>query len=70
MNRGEIVTSPLVAAPLGLATASVAAQEDSASAPVIYRKESDSLGAVSVPADKLWARRHSVRSIISVLGRT
>lgn len=54
MNRGEIVTSPLVAAPLGLATASVAAQEDSASAPVIYRKESDSLGAVSVPADKLW----------------
>jgi len=35
-------------------TASVVAQEASASAPVIYRKETDSLGEVNVPADKLW----------------
>jgi fumarate hydratase class II len=54
MNRRKILTSTLVAAPLGLATASVVAQEDSASAPVIYQKESDSLGEVNVLADKLW----------------
>jgi fumarate hydratase class II len=35
-------------------SASAMAQETSVSAPVIYRKETDSLGEVNVPADKLW----------------
>ncbi len=54
MNRRDILQSTLAVAPLGLMTASVVAQEGSASAPVIYRKETDSLGEVNVPADKLW----------------
>ena len=33
------------------------------------RKEADSLGAVEVPADKLWARRLSARSSISASAR-
>jgi fumarate hydratase class II len=35
-------------------SASAVAQETSASAPVSFRKETDSLGEVDVPADKLW----------------
>jgi len=54
MNRRDILQSTLTVAPLGLMTASVVAQEASTSAPVIYRKETDSLGEVNVPADKLW----------------
>jgi len=54
MNRREILQSSLVVAPLGLAAASVVAQEASAPATVTFRKEFDSLGEVNVPADKLW----------------
>src|SRR6266404_438495 len=54
MNRRDILQSTLAVAPLGLMTASVVAQEASVSAPVNYRKETDSLGEVKVPADKLW----------------
>jgi fumarate hydratase class II len=54
MNRRDILQSTLTVAPLGLMTASALAQETSASAPVGFRKETDSLGEVNVPADKLW----------------
>ena len=33
------------------------------------RKETDSLGVVEVPADRLWARKLNVRSSISALAR-
>jgi fumarate hydratase class II len=54
MNRRDILQSTLTVAPLGLMTASAVAQETSASGPVSFRKETDSLGEVNVPADKLW----------------
>jgi fumarate hydratase, class II len=54
MNRRDILQSTLAVAPLGLLTASTVAQEATASAPVSFRTESDSLGEVNVPADKLW----------------
>src|SRR6266481_6671790 len=54
MNRRDILQSTLAVAPLGLMTTSVVAQEASVSAPANYRKETDSLGEVNVPADKLW----------------
>jgi fumarate hydratase class II len=54
MNRRDILQSTLTVVPLGLMTASALAQETSASAPVGFRKETDSLGEVNVPADKLW----------------
>jgi hypothetical protein len=34
------------------------------------RKETDSLGVVEVPADKLWERRRSARWSISASART
>jgi fumarate hydratase class II len=54
MNRRDILQSTLTVAPLGLMTASAVAQETSASGPVSFRKETDSLGEVNVPADKRW----------------
>jgi fumarate hydratase, class II len=54
MNRRDILQSTLAVAPIGLMSASAVAQETSASAPVSFRKETDSLGEVDVPADKLW----------------
>src|SRR5882762_7444002 len=54
MNRRDILQSTLAVAPIGLMSASAMAQETSASAPVSLRKETDSLGEVDVPADKLW----------------
>src|SRR5258708_9767346 len=54
MDRWGIIQSTLTVGPLGLMTASVVAQEASTSAPVIYRKQTDSLGEVNVPAEKLW----------------
>jgi fumarate hydratase class II len=33
------------------------------------RKETDSLGEVAVPSDKLWGRKRSDRSNISASGR-
>jgi fumarate hydratase, class II len=53
MNRREILQSTL-AAPLGLAAASAFAQGESVAPAVGFRKETDSLGEVDVPADKLW----------------
>jgi fumarate hydratase, class II len=53
MNRREILQSTL-AAPLGLAVASAFAQGESVAPDVGFRKETDSLGEVNVPADKLW----------------
>jgi fumarate hydratase class II len=54
MNRRDILQSTLAVAPIGLISASAVAQETSSSAPVSFRKETDSLGEVNVPADKLW----------------
>src|SRR5258708_37271181 len=54
MDRWGIIQSTLTVGPVGCISASVVAQEASTSAPVIYRKETDSLGEVNVPADKLW----------------
>src|SRR5258708_15486948 len=54
MNRRDMLQSTLAVAPIGMMSASAMAQETSVSAPVIYRKETDSLGEVNVPADKLW----------------
>jgi fumarate hydratase class II len=54
MNRRDILQSTLTVAPLGLITASAVAQVTPASASVGFRKETDSLGEVNVPADKLW----------------
>src|SRR5258707_6518415 len=54
MNRRDILQSTLAVAPIGMMSASAMAQETSVSAPVIYRKETDSVGEVNVPADKLW----------------
>jgi len=34
------------------------------------RKETDSLGEVDVPADKLWAHKPSARSSTSASGKT
>src|SRR5246500_4952556 len=53
MNRREILQSTL-AAPLGLAVAGAFAQGESVAPAVGFRKETDSLGEVDVPADKLW----------------
>jgi fumarate hydratase, class II len=54
MNRRDILQSTLAVAPIGLLTASSVAQETSAPPPVSFRTETDSLGEVNVPADKLW----------------
>ena len=54
MNRRDILQSTLAVAPIGLLTASSVAQEISAPAPESFRTETDSLGEVNVPADKLW----------------
>jgi fumarate hydratase class II len=53
MNRREVLQSTL-AAPLGLAAAGAVAQAASVAPDVGFRKETDSLGEVNVPADKLW----------------
>jgi fumarate hydratase, class II len=54
MDRRNLLQSTLAVAPLGLMSASAVAQGTSASTPVIFRKETDSLGEVNVSADKLW----------------
>jgi fumarate hydratase, class II len=53
MNRREILQSTL-AAPFGLAAGAVLAQGEPVAPAVGFRKETDSLGEVNVPADKLW----------------
>jgi fumarate hydratase, class II len=53
MDRRETAPSTPVA-PAGLAAASVAAPANSSPMPRRFRQETDSLGEVNVPADKLW----------------
>ncbi len=47
MNRRDILQSTLAVAPLELLTASTVAEEATASAPVSFRTETDSLGEVN-----------------------